>query len=117
MIDEMLTKLINFIFPHQKDYGGNEKLYWDSYWNKMIDYYKKYDEIFEIRDKWDFYCNEALHSHYKAIVKETLGKDFKNLKCIEAGCGGGYESALMARDGAEVTVLDYCIRPRPLVEY
>jgi len=36
-----------------------------------------------------------------------LNKDFKNLKCIECGCGGGYESALMARDGAEVTVLDY----------
>jgi 2-polyprenyl-3-methyl-5-hydroxy-6-metoxy-1,4-benzoquinol methylase len=107
MIDERLTKLIDFIFLYQKDFNGDEKLYWDTHWNKMIDYYKKYGEIFEIRNKWDFYCNEALHSYYKEIVKETLDKDFKNLKCIEVGYGGCYESALMAQDGAEVTVLDY----------
>jgi 2-polyprenyl-3-methyl-5-hydroxy-6-metoxy-1,4-benzoquinol methylase len=35
-----------------------------------------------------------------------LKKDFKNLKCIECGCGG-YESTLMAREGGAVTVLDY----------
>ena len=80
MIDRWLTKLIDFIFPHQKNFDRNEKLFWNNHWDKMIDYYKKYGEIFEIRDKWDFYCNEALHDHYKTIVKETIEKDLKDLK-------------------------------------
>lgn len=102
MIEDWLTKMIDLIFPHQEDFDGDERLFWDNHWIRMIDYYKKNNEIFEIRDKWDFYCNEALHNHYKGIVK-----NFTNLKCIECGCGGGYESSLMARDGAEVTILDY----------
>lgn len=105
MIDRWLTKIIDFIFSHKKDFVGNEEVVWNNHWNKMIDYYEKYDEIFEIRNKWDFHCNEALHNHYKSIVK-----NFRNLKCIECGCGGGYESSLMARDGAEITVLDYSER-------
>ena len=67
-----------------------------------MQYYKKNQEIFEINDKWDFYCNEALHNHYRSIVK-----NFDDKLCLECGCGGGYESALMARDGARVAVLDY----------
>jgi len=102
MIDRWLTKIIDFIFPHQKGFGGREDSFWDNHWNEMIDYYKKYGEMFEIRDKWDFHCNEILHKHYKSIVE-----DFKNLKCIECGSGGGYESSLMAKGGAKVTILDY----------
>ncbi len=104
-MDNLLTKLVDFIFPHQQDFNGNEKIFWDNHWCKMSQYYEKHGEIFEIRDKWDFYCNEALYNHYKLIVK-----DFRNLKCIEYGCGGGYESSLMAKDGAEVTILDYSER-------
>lgn len=102
MIDESLTKIIDFVFPHQEGSKCNEKAFWDNHWNKMIEYYKKYGEIFEIKDKWDFYCNEALHNHYKSIVGS-----FEKLSCIECGCGGGYESALMAKEGAKVTILDY----------
>lgn len=100
-MNDVLTKIIDSVFPHQPDFK-DEKLFWDNHWDKMLEYYKKYGEIFEIRDKWDSYCNEALHQHYKSVVK-----DFSNLRCIECGSGGGYESALMANDGALVTVLDY----------
>ena len=64
MIDRWLTKLIDFIFPHQKDkdFDGNEKLFWNNHWNKMIDYYKKYDEIFEIKNKWE--------KHYTLIIRQ-----------------------------------------------
>jgi hypothetical protein len=83
MINEWLMKLINLYFLLSKKFDGNEKLYWDKHWNnKMINYCKKYGEIFEIRDKWEFYCSEALHSHYKAIIKKILNQNFKNLRCI-----------------------------------
>lgn len=100
-MNDLLTKIIDFVFPHQSNFE-NEKIFWDNHWDKMIQYYKKHGKIFEINNKWDFYCNDALHRHYKSIVK-----DFNNLRCIECGSGGGYESALMARDGASVTILDY----------
>ncbi len=102
MGDDLLTKMIDFIFPRQKGLDKGEKLFWNYHWDNMIRYYKKHEEIFEINDKWDFYCNEALHEHYKSVVK-----DFNNIKCIECGSGGGYESALMTKDGAKVMVLDY----------
>lgn len=102
MIDNLLTRIIDFIFPHQKDFKNEEKLFWDDYWNKRIRYYEKYGEIFEINNKWDFNGNKALHKHYKSAVG-----DFNKIKCIECGSGGGYESALMAKDGATISVLDY----------
>lgn len=102
MIDEFITHLIDNIFPHQEDVNADEKLFWESHWTKMIKYYEKNGEIFEIHNQWDFYCNQYLHKHYQSIVR-----DFKNLLCLECGCGGGYESALMAKDGARVTILDY----------
>ena len=102
MIDKWLTKIIDFIFPHQESFDGNERTFWNNHWNEMIEYYKKHDEIFEINDKWDFYCNKALHNHYKSIVGSL-----EKLSCIECGCGGSYESTLMAKEGAKVTILDY----------
>lgn len=103
MIDDFLTKTINFIFPTKNNgRADQEEILWNNYWRDMIKYFQDHGEIFEINNKWDFYCNEALHSHYKSIVK-----DFKKFSCIECGCGGGYESAMMATDGANVNVLDY----------
>lgn len=102
MMDEFITRVINAIFPHQQDIKTDEKSFWDSHWIKMNEYFKKNGEIFEIKDGWDFHCNQAFHQHYQSIVK-----NFNGLLCLECGCGGGYESALMARDGAVTTVLDY----------
>lgn len=101
-MDDLLKKFIDFISLRQNNVKKDEKSSWENNWIKMIQYYKENKEIFEIDNKWDFYCNEALHNHYNSIVKS-----FKNLSCIEYGCGGGYESALMAKEGAIVTVLDY----------
>lgn len=102
MIEKYLTKIINTIFPHQKDSIEDERSFWDKHWIEMAQYHKKHGEIFEINDGWDFYCNEALHEHYKSIVQ-----NFRNLPCVECGCGGGYESGLMSKEGAAVTILDY----------
>ena len=101
-MDDLLTKIINFIFPHQNILEQGEEIFWNHHWDGMIEYYKKNKEIFEIKNKWDFYCNKELHNHYKGLVG-----GFKNLRCIECGSGGGYESSLMALDLADVTILDY----------
>lgn len=102
MLSNFVTQTIDFISPHHKDFQNNERAFWDSHWKKMSEYYKKNGEIFEINDPWDFNCNKALHHHYRSIIG-----DFKDLSCIECGCGGGFESALMAKDGARASVLDY----------
>jgi len=57
MLDKLLAKLIDLIFPHNKNFNEDELVFWDKHWNEMIEYYKKYGEIFEIRDEWDFHCN------------------------------------------------------------
>ncbi|MBU2101474.1 methyltransferase domain-containing protein [Patescibacteria group bacterium] len=101
-MSRILTRIIDFIFPHQKDIKLGDERFWDLHWDKMNRYFKKHGEIFEINDKWDFHCNDALHEHYKSIIGSP-----KDLKIIECGCGGGYEGSLMARDGGNIVVMDY----------
>jgi 2-polyprenyl-3-methyl-5-hydroxy-6-metoxy-1,4-benzoquinol methylase len=78
-----------------------EKIFWNNYWKEKIKYYQKYGEIFEIRNRWGFFCNQELHHHYKSLVG-----DFRNLSIIECGAGSGYNSCLMALEGAKTTVID-----------
>lgn len=101
-MSKILSSIIDAVFLHQKGIGLGDKKFWDLHWNRMTRYYQKHGEIFEINDRWDFHCNDALHKHYKSIIG-----DLKNTKVIECGCGGGYESSLMAGDKANVAVMDY----------
>lgn len=102
MINGWLTTIIDFVFPHHEVLRNGEKAFWDNHWSRMIQYYKNHGEIFEINDKWDFCCNAALHNHYKSMIK-----NFRKLSCIECGCGGGYESTLLIKEGGKITILDY----------
>lgn len=108
MIDNLISKIMNFIFPHQNRFCKDGKLFWDKHWGKMIQYFQKNGEIFEIHNKWDFHCNKTLHNHYKLIVKKFKNPHgFNGVSCFECGCGGGYESTLMTQEGAIVSILDY----------
>lgn len=98
----MMSRLIDALFPHQMKADQTELDFWQAHWESRINDYQAHREIFEIRDAWDAACNEALHRHYQAFIGEFKGKHI-----VECGSGSSYESALMAREGANVTVIDY----------
>lgn len=71
---------------------------WDNLWQPATqeeDLYNLKKEELSIR--WQ---------RIESVVLEKFGS-FKNLKVIEIGAGTGTNAALMAKRGAEVTVLDY----------
>jgi len=84
-----------------------EFLFWDKYWLDRIKYFKKRGDIFESKFRWGYYINQKLHEHYKEIIG-----DFSKLKIMECGSGSGFNSCLMATEGADVTVID--ISPRSI---
>jgi len=65
MIDERLTKLIDFIFLYQKDFNGDEKLYWDTHWNKMIIIIKNMARYLKLGINWIF----TVTKHYTLIIR------------------------------------------------
>lgn len=101
-MEDLITKFIDLISQHENKNYQKEKTYWERFWQKQKNYFLKYGEIFEIRDQWDYNCNLALHQHYKSIIGYLRKKRF-----LECGCGSGFESCLISKDGGNATIIDY----------
>tara|TARA_Y100001968_G_C18783814_1_gene447946 strand:+ start:156 stop:434 length:279 start_codon:yes stop_codon:yes gene_type:complete len=72
---------------------------WDRLWDNNIHDYE--DQLSIATEEKSIRWNRI-----KQFVLKEFGS-FKNLKTIEIGAGVGTYSALMAREGADVTLLDY----------
>ena len=75
---------------------------WDKLWNKNIHEYE--DQLSLAKEEKSIRWNRI-----KQFVLKEFGS-FKNLKTIEIGAGAGTYSALMAKEDADVTLLDYSNR-------
>ena len=71
---------------------------WDNLWQPLT----LEEDLYNLK-------KEELSIRWQRIESAVLEKcrSFKNLKVIEIGAGAGTNAALMAKRGAEVTVLDY----------
>ncbi|MBT7703782.1 methyltransferase domain-containing protein [Candidatus Peregrinibacteria bacterium] len=72
---------------------------WDNLWKHDI---SKKEDAFNLAKEE----NSIRWQRIEKIVLKNLGS-FKGLKVIEVGAGAGTNAALMAKRGAEVTILDY----------
>lgn len=99
MIDknDLVTSSINALFKVNKVPGEQEKGYWDRFWTKKINS-GKFSEL-------DYFFQKKvyarMHDYFLSIIGNVEGK-----KILEAGCGSGYASILLAQEGARVTLLD-----------
>ncbi len=101
-LEKIVHKTIESIIPRNFLQGENEKGYWNRHWENKIDYYNKHGTPFEIRNKWWENLYDEMYSYYK---KEVSG--FKNKEICELGAGSGYTTLLMAKEGANVTLVDF----------
>lgn len=95
--DKIISLAINFLFRGDKKSNEEEKDYWDRFWTKKIAS-RKFSEL-------DYFFQKKvyarMHNYFLSMLDDVKGK-----KILEAGCGSGYASILLAQEGAEITLSD-----------
>ena len=95
--DEVITSAINFFFKVNKKTSEEEKDYWNRFCAEKIAS-KKFSEL-------DYFFQKKVYTRMHNYFLSLLG-NVKGKKILEAGCGSGYASMLLAQAGAEITLLD-----------
>ncbi len=80
----------------------NEQAYWDRHWRTHKEYIKKNNTPMEINDMWYKNLYDEMLHHYRGATQGFLNKTV-----CELGCGSGYPTLLMAKEGAKVTLVDF----------
>ena len=95
--DDLITLGINTLFKVNKITEEQEKDYWDRFCKKKINS-GKFTEL-------DYFFQKKvyarMHHNFLTIMGNVADKEI-----LEAGCGSGYASILLAQEGAKVTLLD-----------
>ena len=107
----IIEKTANFLI--QKTFKKNifenesEVEYWDRHWEKSITYFKKHGSPLEIKELWWKNLYDEMTLHYSKLLN-----GLENKYICELGCGSGYSSLLMAKQGAKVTLVDFSLKAK-----
>lgn len=101
-IEKQIHKNIERIIKRNFIEGENEMDYWNRHWKNMINHIEKNSIPFEIQDLWWKNLYDEMTLYYENEIN-----GFKNKTICEIGAGSGYASLLMAKNGAQVTLIDF----------
>jgi len=99
--EDNLTRLIDFVFKKNIKTNESEKAFWTRHWKERIKYVRRNKIPYELSDKWQLRIYNKMHKLFLNILDKI-----KNKKILEAGCGSGYSSIMLAKEGAKVYLLD-----------
>jgi len=95
--DDIISRAINYLFKVNIGPDEEERGYWDRFCAEKIASH----EFTEL----NYFFQKKVYAGMSDCFLSKLG-DIKGEKILEAGCGSGYLSILMAERGAKITLLD-----------
>jgi len=98
LVDRVLSQLVRSNFSE----GMSELEYWERFWEGMLRRFDRDGAPLEETNPWERGCNLEMVRHYRVLLGGLGGKSI-----LELGSGGGHISALMAKEGARITLVDY----------
>lgn len=101
-MEKKANQIIQSLFRKNVMNEENELDYWERIWSNYIDDFEKRGILTDIEDMWWKYSYDEMHLQYKTVLN-----GFKDMTICELGCGTGYSSLLMCKEGANITLVDF----------
>lgn len=81
-----------------------EAEYWDRHWDRQRKDFHQHGVPLETRDAWWKNLYDEMADHYEMCLGGVVGKSI-----CELGAGSGYASLLLAKRGAQVSLVDFSV--------
>lgn len=101
-VENAVNRVIQTLVRKNIHPNEEEASYWNRHWERQIEDFYKHGSPLETRNDWWRNLYDEMADHYELALGSVVGKTI-----CELGAGSGYASLLLAKRGANVTLLDF----------